>query len=195
MPKMKGIGRQLLGHWWQRMQDDGAAACRLITAHLGRAMRRWRWLLASLLCCLVYGDLVALHAADLLRTRVEVMRHGTEAVLLSVDAELATTPESRRRGLMERSTMPVDAGMLFIFEVAQPLSFWMFNTWIPLDIIFADAEHRITTIHASVPPCRPPLRCPTYASHGLAQFVLEVNAGIGAKAGLSVGDELRWKLP
>jgi uncharacterized protein len=195
MPEMKDPGRQLFGHWWQQMQDDGTAACRLITARLGRAPRRWRWLLASLLCCLVYDGLMPLRAVDLTRTRVEVVRPGTETVLLSVDAELATTPESRRRGLMERSTMPVDAGMLFIFEAAQPLSFWMFNTWIPLDIIFADAERRITTIHASVPPCRPPLRCPTYASHGLAQFVLEVNAGIGAKAGLRVGDALRWKLP
>jgi uncharacterized membrane protein (UPF0127 family) len=158
-------------------------------------MKQWRWLLAYLLLCLIYCGLAPLHAADLARTRVEVVRPGSERVLLSVDAELATTPESRTRGLMERSTMPADKGMLFIFEVAQPLSFWMFNTLISLDIIFADAERRITSIHASVPPCQPPLRCPTYASHGLAQFVLEVNAGTVAKAGLGVGDELRWKLP
>ena len=158
-------------------------------------MRPRRLLLAYILLCLVYGSLPPLHAADLARMRVEVVRPGTEVVLLGVDAELATTPESRTRGLMDRPTMAVDKGMLFIFEVAQPLSFWMFNTLIPLDIIFADAERRITSIHASVPPCRPPLRCPTYASHGLAQFVLEVNAGTVAKAGLGVGDELRWKRP
>jgi len=158
-------------------------------------MRPRQWLLACILLGLVYGSLVPLHAADLARTRVEVVRPGTEEVLLSVDAELATTPESRTRGLMERPTMAADEGMLFIFEVAQPLSFWMFNTLISLDIIFADAARRITFIHASVPPCRPPLRCPTYASHGLAQFALEVNAGTVAKAGLGVGDELRWKLP
>jgi uncharacterized protein len=158
-------------------------------------MQQRLWTVTLTILCLGYLHLGPLQAAELARTRVEVVRPGTEAVLLTVEAELATTAESRTRGLMERPTMPVDAGMLFIFDVAQPLSFWMFNTMISLDIIFADAEHRITSIYASVPPCRPPLRCPTYPSQGLAQFVLEVNAGTAAKAGIDVGDALRWKLP
>jgi uncharacterized membrane protein (UPF0127 family) len=136
-----------------------------------------------------------LHAADLPWTWVKVIRPSTGAVLLTVEAELAATAESRAHGLMERPSLPADRGMLFIFETAQPLRFWMFDTLIPLDMIFADTQRRITTIHAAVPPCRPPLRCPTYDSDGLAQFVLEVNAGTAAKAGLSVGDELRWTLP
>jgi uncharacterized membrane protein (UPF0127 family) len=144
---------------------------------------------------LVYLSLEALHAADLPRTQVEVVRADSSAVLLTVDAELAATLETRTRGLMERPSLPADQGMLFVFEVAQPLSFWMFNTLISLDIIFADAERRITSIYASVPPCRPPLRCPTYTSHGLAQYVLELNAGAVARAGIGIGDELRWKLP
>jgi uncharacterized membrane protein (UPF0127 family) len=139
--------------------------------------------------------LQALYAADLSRTRVEILRPDTGRILLAVDAELATTPESRTHGLMERTSLPTGHGMLFIFEVAQPLSFWMFNTLIPLDIIFADAERRITSISAFVPPCRPPSRCPTYRSHGAAQFVLEVNAGTVMKAGIAVGDELRWMRP
>jgi uncharacterized membrane protein (UPF0127 family) len=157
------------------------------------AMRR---LLSGLtLLCLMPLSLAPLPATELSRTRVEVVRPSTGVVLLTADAELATTLETRTRGLMERSSLPADQGMLFIFEVAQPLSFWMFKTLIPLDIIFADPERRITSIYASVPPCRPPLRCPTYASHGLAQFVLEVNAGTVAKAGIDVGDVLRWQLP
>jgi uncharacterized membrane protein (UPF0127 family) len=155
-------------------------------------MRYRLWGLALSLLYLVCLCLGPLHAAGLPRTRVEVVRAG--AVLLTVDAELATTVETRRHGLMERPSLPGDQGMLFIFEAAQPLSFWMFNTLISLDIIFADAERRITSIHAAVPPCRPPLRCPTYTSHGLAQFVLEVNAGTASKAGIGIGDELRWKL-
>jgi uncharacterized membrane protein (UPF0127 family) len=71
----------------------------------------------------------------------------------------------------------------------------MFNTLIPLDIIFADAKRQVTSIYASVPPCQPPSRCPTYASHGLAQFVLEVNAGTVAEAGIGIGDVLRWTTP
>jgi uncharacterized membrane protein (UPF0127 family)/multidrug resistance efflux pump len=135
------------------------------------------------------------HVAELPRTKVEVKRPATGVVLLVVDAELATTAESRTRGLMERATLPANRGMLFLFETAQPLSFWMFNTLIPLDIIFADAQRRITTIHAAVPPCQPSKSCPSYASDGVAQVVLEVNAGTAAKAGIAVGDELRWSLP
>ena len=135
------------------------------------------------------------HAADLPRTKVEVRRPATGAVLLVVDAELATTAESRTRGLMERAALPADRGMLFLFDTAQPLSFWMFNTLIPLDMIFADAQRRITTIHAEVPPCRPPQPCPFYVSDGVAQFVLEVNAGTAAEAGIAVGDELLWSFP
>jgi uncharacterized membrane protein (UPF0127 family) len=96
---------------------------------------------------------------------------------------------------MERASVPADQGMLFIFEEAQPLSFWMFNTLIPLDILFIDEQRRIAAIHAAVPPCQPPRRCPTYASDGPAQFVLEVNAGVAAKAGIRLGDEVRWTFP
>lgn len=148
-----------------------------------------RRLLTSFL--FVLGPTV-LSAADLPRARVEVVRPDTGVVLLAVEAEVAITPDTRTRGLMERASLPSDEGMLFIFGVPQPLSFWMFNTWIPLDIIFADHRRRIVTIHASVPPCLRPRRCPTYASQGPAQFVLEVNAGVAAKAGIAIGDELRW---
>jgi uncharacterized protein len=158
-------------------------------------MRRLLRRLTPILLYLVYLSMAPLHAADLPRAPTEVVRPGSGKVLLTVDAELATTLETRTRGLMERPSLPMDQGMLFIFEVAQPLSFWMFNTLISLDIIFADAERRITSIYAAVPPCLPPLRCPTYTSHGLAQFVLEVNAGTAARAGIGIGDELRWKLP
>jgi uncharacterized protein len=195
MQEVKGVGRERSGDWCIRMQSYLAVDIRVAVGWMSQAMRQRLWALTLTILWLGYLSPGPLQAADLARTRVEVVRPGTEAVLLSVDAELAATPESRTRGLMERPTMPVDAGMLFIFDVAQPLSFWMFNTVISLDIIFADAERRITSIHASVPPCRPPLRCPTYPSQGLAQFVLEVNAGTVAKAGIGVGDALRWKLP
>src|SRR5262245_2017426 len=104
------------------------------------AMRRLLW--GPTLLCLISLSLAPLPATDLSRTRVEVVRASTGVVLFTADAELATTLETRTRGLMERSSLPADQGMLFIFEVAQPLSFWMFSTLIPLDIIFADPERR-----------------------------------------------------
>jgi hypothetical protein len=108
---------------------------------------------ARMLCCFVYVWLAPLHAADLPRTRVAAVRPGTGAVLLTVEAELATTSETRMRGLMERLPLPADQGMLCIVETAQPLSCWMFNTFISLDIMFADAERRMTSLSAAVPSC------------------------------------------
>jgi uncharacterized protein len=151
--------------------------------------------LASLLFFLGNFVVMAPSVADLPRARVEVVRPAPGTVLLTVEAELATIVETRTRGLMERHSLPANQGMLFIFEAPQALSFWMFNTLIPLDIIFADERRRIIAIHGSVPPCQPPRRCPTYSSNGPAQFVLEVNGGTTAKAGIGIGDELRWTLP
>ncbi|MBI3325715.1 MAG: DUF192 domain-containing protein [Nitrospinae bacterium] len=150
------------------------------------------YLMASVLVFLILLRPGSLSAADLPRTWVEVIHPATGAVLLEVEAERAASPETRTRGLMDRSSLPANQGMLFIFDSPQPLSFWMFNTLIPLDIIFADERRRIVTIHASVPPCLPPRRCPTYPSHSPAQFVLEINGGLALKAGIAVGDELRW---
>jgi uncharacterized membrane protein (UPF0127 family) len=162
---------------------------------MGQAMHPPARVLITVFLGLLHYHLSLVQAADLPRARVEVRRPDTDVVLMVIDAEIATTGDSRTRGLMERPSLPADRGMLFLFETAQPLSFWMFNTLIPLDMIFANAQRRITTIHAAVPPCRPPTRCPAYASDGLAQFVLEVNAGTAAKAGIAIGDEMRWSLP
>jgi uncharacterized membrane protein (UPF0127 family) len=151
--------------------------------------------LAAFVFCLGGLAVMVPSVTDLPRTRVEVVRPSAGTVLLTVEAELAATDETRTRGLMERPSLPADQGMLFIFEAPQPLSFWMFNTLIPLDIIFADERRRIIAIHASVPPCQPPRRCPTYGSNGPSQFVLEVNGGTTAKTGIRIGDELRWTLP
>jgi uncharacterized protein len=173
----------------------GARKSRHHTDGMGQGIQPPIRALVPVFLGLLLGHLSLVYATDLPRTKVEVRRPATGVVLLVVDAELATTAESRTHGLMERASLPDDRGMLFVFETAQPLSFWMFNTLIPLDMIFADAQRRVTTIHAAVPPCRPPARCPSYASDGLAQFVLEVNAGTAAKAGIAIGDELRWGLP
>ena len=179
----------------ENAEDAETTTCAAVTLYrVPTAITGMRtvYLMASVLVFLILLGPGSLSAADLPRTRVEVVHPATGAVLLEIEAELATSPETRMRGLMERSSLPSHQGMLFIFDRPQPLSFWMFNTLIPLDIIFADERRRIVTIHASVPPCIAPRRCPTYPSHGPAQFVLEVNGGLALKASIAGGDELRW---
>lgn len=105
--------------------------------------------------------------------------------------EIAATPAEQAHGLMDRTSMPSDHGMLFVFPQAQPLTFWMKDTLIPLDMLFFDEAHRLVTIRADVPPCRAD-PCPTYASTAPARYVLELNAGTAAKLDLRKGDVITF---
>jgi uncharacterized protein len=104
--------------------------------------------------------------------------------------EVAADDASRARGLMFRDRLPADQGMLFVFERAEPQAFWMKNTRIPLDILYFDAQRRLVSIAAGVPPCTTP-QCPSYPSEGPAQFTLELKAGTARELGAARGDELR----
>lgn len=102
---------------------------------------------------------------------------------ISVTAELATTPTEHQRGLMNRTSLADDSGMLFIFPESFVLSFWMKNTLIPLDIIFFDDAGNFVS-QASMVPC--PVEsevCPSTLSEGPARFALEVPAGFVQKTG------------
>src|SRR5207247_4902603 len=93
--------------------------------------------------------------------------------------EVAETPETQRRGLMERPALAPNAGMLFLFPDVAPRAFWMLNTLIPLDMLFIAADRRIINIQDQALPCVPPRRCPTYNSTAPAQYVCEL---AGARA-------------
>ena len=107
------------------------------------------------------------------------------------EVEIADEHDERVRGLMHRESMPSDHGMLFVFETLEPQAFWMRNTLIPLDIMYFDSEKRFVSAHYRVPTCkRGGQDCPNYPSEGDAQYVLELNAGVGAALGLRPGDVL-----
>lgn len=93
--------------------------------------------------------------------------------LKTITIEIARTEASRTQGLMFRKAMPDSCGMLFVFEQVQPLSFWMKNTHIPLDIIFVDDHYKIITIAKNTEPFSE--KSIPAAREGL--YVVEVNAG------------------
>jgi uncharacterized membrane protein (UPF0127 family) len=86
---------------------------------------------------------------------------------------IADDEEERNQGLMDVTSMPQSSGMLFIFPDAQPRSFWMANTPLPLDIIFVDADQTIINIHHQTKPYSQE----QYASDQPAMFVVETNGG------------------
>lgn len=101
--------------------------------------------------------------------------------------EIADDPQERAQGLMHRTQMARSAGMLFIYDRPQPLSFWMRNTLIPLDMIFIDPEGRIARIHENAIPLD---ETPIDGGDGLIA-VLEINGGLSGRLGIAPGDLLR----
>jgi uncharacterized membrane protein (UPF0127 family) len=104
--------------------------------------------------------------------------------------EIAADDASRTRGLMDRTEMAPDHGMLFVFEDDAPRAFWMKNTKIPLDMLFFDADRRLVSVQHDVPPCTAD-PCPGYSSGAPARYVLELNAGQARTRGVAPGDALQ----
>ena len=101
--------------------------------------------------------------------------------------EVADDHAERAQGLMHRKQMSAGAGMLFVYQKTAAASFWMENTLIPLDMLFADERGRITHIHHNaIPLDRTPI-----SSAGPVRYVLEINGGLSQAMGLTVGSELR----
>lgn len=127
-------------------------------------------------------------AAELGELRIEpVGRSGKQHVF---KVESAQTPEMRALGLMFRRDLAADAGMLFDFGQAQPVSMWMKNTLIPLDMLFIDADGRIVNIAERTVPGS----LAGISSQGPVRFVLELNGGTAARLGLRAGDRVRHAL-
>ncbi len=110
----------------------------------------------------------------------------------AVRLELAVTDQERMQGLMFRDALAADAGMLFIFEVEEPVPFWMKNTFIPLDMIWISSAGEVVEVRAGVPPCRSD-PCPSYAPSKPGRAVLEVNTGFAAAHGIRPGVTLTFR--
>ena len=100
--------------------------------------------------------------------------------------EIADDPRERAVGLMFRRAMSADAGMLFDFMEEQPASFWMRNTYIPLDMIFIKADGTIDSIGERTTP----LSEKSVPSKGPVRFVLEINGGLSDRLGIEPGDRV-----
>lgn len=100
--------------------------------------------------------------------------------------EVADTEALRATGLMNRPTLPSAAGMLFVYPAPQRAQFWMENTLIPLDMIFAAPDGRILHVHQNAIPLD---RTSIDGGQGV-QYVLEINGGLAARLGIAAGGAL-----
>jgi uncharacterized protein len=147
----------------------------------GAALNWVRFILGAVGKTLLMVGIAA--CADAPQVRICEANGASKAV---VRVEIADTAESRELGLMYRQHLAQDAGMLFVFERPQHLTFWMKNTEIPLDMIFADADGKVTGIIARAEPFSE-----RQLSIGLeSQYVLEVNGGFARLHGITPGDRM-----
>lgn len=103
------------------------------------------------------------------------------------EVELALTPEEMQKGLMFRTELEADRGMLFFYPVCTPASFWMMNTLIPLDMIFIGADGRIVRVAQMTEP----ESLEIHESGEPVNGVLEVRGGLTERLGVGKGDFVR----
>jgi uncharacterized membrane protein (UPF0127 family) len=103
--------------------------------------------------------------------------------------EVASTPEQQSYGLMNRQSLPPDRGMIFPYQPPQPVSFWMKDTLIPLDIIFIAPGGRISSIAENTVP----LSLEPVVSTEPAEAVLEIAGGRATELGIATGDKVVWR--
>ena len=100
--------------------------------------------------------------------------------------ELVDTPSERAKGLMFRTALAPDAGMLFDFKEIRPVAFWMQNTLIPLDMLFITHEGLVANIHVNARP----MDTTSIPSDGPVEFVLEITGGRSVELGITAGDKV-----
>lgn len=108
----------------------------------------------------------------------------------TVKAEVARSLEEQSRGLMYRRELGKNEGMLFVYEEDRVLTFWMKNTFVPLDILYLSADGTVATIkHMSPQTLR------SHSSEVAVRYALEVNQGWAKKNGVEPGAKVTFELP
>lgn len=115
-----------------------------------------------------------------------------------VKLEVAASDAEIERGLMYRTSLPEDQGMVFLFHPPRPVNFWMAHCFISLDMLFVK-DGKVIKIFENVPPCRAqnPMDCPTYpAGKGIeVSEVIEVAAGYAKRHSVKLGDAVTFDMP
>ncbi len=120
----------------------------------------------------------------------EVICLKTGGKTIPITVEIAATPQEQAKGMMFRTELAPNKGMLFPFPTQKQASFWMKNTYIPLDIIYVQSDGAIESIAANAEPTS----LTPILSKGKVGYVLELAGGRAAELGLKPGDTMR-RLP
>jgi len=154
--------------------------------------------------CVRFAMLVAIGAAALFSQGSTQGAGSADAKMPSVKIgknvvklEVAASDKEIQRGLMYRTSMPEDQGMVFLFHPPRAVNFWMYHTLIPLDMLFVK-DGKIVKIFENVPPCRSedPKECPLYPEGpGMTvSEVIELNGGYSKRHEVKEGDSVNFQI-
>ncbi len=141
----------------------------------------------------IFGDENATPSADAADSTDEnvTATFVTDEGNATVSLEVADTSEERERGLMYRQSLPDDHGMVFVYDDADDRSFWMKNTYVPLDMIFVAPDGTVSNVeHAEPEPNTSTADLERYESDGPAQYVVELERGFANRTGVDAGSEI-----
>ncbi len=186
-------------------KETNEAARKKVTKNISKGIRWWLVLLIAILIAAIGGYFVfsmnapqatidtnnarsdepAFHKEGTLA----FVQQGSQDTVRIIDIEIAETPEERTQGMMYRSFISDDMGMLFIFENSQKRQFWMKNTKVSLDILFADENLQIVTIYKFTTPYSE-ASLPSYKE---AKYVIEVSGGFTNRYNITEGDMVTFE--
>lgn len=101
--------------------------------------------------------------------------------------EVASSPRQQATGMMFRTSIAADRGMLFPYDPPQPVAFWMRNTLIPLDVVFIRVDGTVARIATATPYSEVPV-----PSGEPVAAVLEIRGGLAVELGIRPGDKVEW---
>ena len=176
----RGQERTLMRQGGQKERQPGGSRGEWLS-RTARSANAWAVLLA-----LLFFPPLASEGAGPVKERITFVPAG-----VSVLAEKADSPEKRERGLMLRTKLGEKDAMIFYFDVTAQHTFWMYNTLIPLTVIFLDNGLKIVDMQ-NMSPCleKDPSLCAVYAAQSPARFAIEVNQGFVGKYGIKMGDHV-----
>ncbi|MBC8766994.1 DUF192 domain-containing protein [Arenibacter sp. BSSL-BM3] len=121
--------------------------------------------------------------------KLRILKKESDSLVINLDIEIADTDYERETGLMYRSSMEPNQGMLFVFDDVSMHYFYMKNTEFPLDLIFVDDQMKIASFQKNAQP----LNENSLSSKVPVKYVLEVNAGMSDKWSLELGDSISYE--
>jgi len=142
--------------------------------------------------------LTSLHAGQAIGVTAEPLeRYPTGTVILKgrhpdrkFNVWVAATDDRREQGLMYIKSLAKSQGMLFLFDQPDLLTFWMKNTFVPLDIIYVGPDHRVVRVAENAIP----QSLTAIPSGGASNAVLEINGGMSRTLGVAPGDTVEYQI-